>query len=88
MAEQEPGFSQQVGARIARHREHVDVARFNAADRQAGLHRLTGKAGHMFDPPVALLLDRGDELAVAHQRGRDVAVIGIEPENVHEVTEW
>jgi len=87
MAEQEPGLAQQVRPWVARHREDIDIGRRNPAHRQAGLHRLARKAGHVLDAPVALFLDRGDELAVAHQRRRHVAVIGVEPENIHEVTE-
>ena len=45
--------------------------------------RLRGKAGPMLDAAEALLLRRRDELAVAHERGRRIAVKGVEAEDDH-----
>ena len=53
---------------------------------QAGAHRLLRKAGDVLDAAIALFLDRRDQLAVAHERRRHVAVIGVEAENIHDAT--
>jgi hypothetical protein len=59
-----------VGARVARHREDVDVGRREAADLQAGPHRVARHAGAVLDTPVALFLDGGNEPPVADERRR------------------
>ena len=41
------------------------------------------KSGDVLDAPEALLLDGGDELAVADEHGRDVAVVRVDAEDVH-----
>ena len=62
----------------------IDVGRSDAAHLQARANRLGRKPGDVLDAAKALFFDRRDELAVAHEDGRDVAVIGVDAENVHE----
>ena len=85
MPQREPDLAQQVGTWISRHRDVVEIRAAEARHLQAGLDRLRRKSGDVLDPAEALLLDRGDELAVAHEDGRDVAVIRVDAEDVHRV---
>ena len=43
------------------------------------------KSRDVLDAPEALLFHRGDQLAVAQEHRRDVAVVGVDAENVHVV---
>ena len=52
---------------------------------QADGDRLVREPRDMLDPPEPLLFDRRDELSVADERRRHVAVIGVEAEDVHGV---
>src|SRR6185369_3696514 len=52
---------------------------------QAIANRQSGKSGSVFDAVESLLLDRGNQLAVAHDRRRSVAVIRIDSEDIHSV---
>ena len=38
----------------------------------------------MFDAPKALFLDRGHQPSILDEHGRDVAMVGVDPQNVHE----
>src|SRR5689334_485636 len=67
MAQDEPGFAQEMRPRIARDGEQIDLARLDAAKLETGSQRLLGKPGVVLDPPVALFFDCGDQLSVANQ---------------------
>src|SRR5262245_52055320 len=70
-------------ARIPGDGEEIDVSRADAAELETGADGLIGEPRAVLDAAEALFLDRRDELSVAHERGRDVAVVGVEPEDVH-----
>ena len=61
----------------------LDLARGCAAHGEALRDRVRGEPRGMLDTREALLLDGGHELAVPQQGGRDVTVIGVDPENDH-----
>jgi hypothetical protein len=69
--------------RIPRHREYVDVRSLDASHREAGTNGLRRKARPVFDAPKTLLFNGGDERTVAHERGRDIAMVGIDAQDVH-----
>src|SRR4029450_8907070 len=60
----EQDLPHQMRARIARHTDVVDVLWRQAGQLQAHLDRLMRKSGDVLDPPEALFLYRGHELAV------------------------
>jgi hypothetical protein len=69
--------------RPSRNSEQIHVGRAKAGDAQTFSRCTMGKAGAVFDPPEPLFLDRGYEAAIAHERGRDVAVVRVQPEDIH-----
>src|SRR5258705_2657412 len=69
--------------RIAGHGISVDIARVGAGHVEARAYRLARVAGVMLDAPEALLFHCRDELAVTQDRGGDVAVIRVDPQNEH-----
>ena len=85
--QQEQRLAPEVGARIARHGKHVDIRRREAAHLQAGGDRVVRKTRHVLDAAEPLLFNRRDKLSVADQRRRHVAVIRVEAENVHGVSD-
>jgi hypothetical protein len=85
--QQEQRLAPEVGARIARHGKHVDIRCRDAAHLQAGSDRVVRKTRHVLDPSEPLLFDGRDKLSVADQRRRDVAVIRVEAEYVHGVSD-
>ena len=87
MANQEQRLAPEMGARVARDRKDVDVRGREPAHRQTRSHRAMWKAGDVLDAAVALLLDRRDELTVFQQRRRHVAVIRVQSEDVHAISD-
>src|SRR5262245_41907282 len=83
MSQGEQDLSREMRARIARHADVIDVGGRDAGHVQARLNRLMRKPGDMLDAAEAFLFDGCDELAVAHDDRRHVAVIGVDTENVH-----
>src|SRR5262249_52979684 len=61
----------------------VEVAGGDAGGPEAVADRLLGEAGPVLDAVEPLLLDGGDEPAVDHQRGRRVAVEGVDAKDDH-----
>ena len=62
----------------------LNVAAADAAFRQADAHGVGRKCRIVLGASEALLLRRGDDLAVAHQGGRAVVIIGGDAQNVHQ----
>ena len=83
VAQEKPALSPQVRARIAGDGEEIDVGGRDAAEREARGERVVRKSGAMLDAPKALLFDRRHETAVADEDGGDVAVVGVEADDVH-----
>ena len=52
----------------------IDVRRRDAAHREARRHRLARKPGDVLDSAIAFFFDGRDQLAVADERRRHVAV--------------
>ncbi len=77
------GAAPAVDARVAVDGEVVDVGEAQAGILQAPAHGLGGQAGPVLDAAEALLFSRGDELAVLHQGGGGVAMIGVQSEDNH-----
>ena len=73
----------EVGLRVPGECEVVDVFGSKAGDFQAISDRAVGEAGVVLEPREALLLDGRDELAVDDERGGRVAVISVDPQDVH-----
>src|SRR5262249_57277494 len=69
--------------RIATDSDLADVSTADAGGFETALNRLHWKAGAVFDAAEALLFQGGDDLAVAQKNGRDVAVIGVDAQDVH-----
>ena len=67
--QQEQRLPPQMRPGIAGHRKPVDVGRRGARHPQAFRDRAMRESGAMFDAAEALFLDRGDQPAVAHERG-------------------
>src|SRR5262249_34465522 len=65
------------------HGEDVDVRGREAAHIQAGCQRLMWKAGAVLDAAKPLLFNGRHEAPLDDQRGRDVAVICVESDDVH-----
>jgi hypothetical protein len=72
-----------MGSGVARDGEKVDVRRVDTSDVETGADRLLREARPVFDAPKTLLFNGGYEVAVAHERGRDVAVVGVDAQDVH-----
>ena len=83
MSEEIQRLPPQMRARIARDGEQIDVGRRHARHTQALGEREVRKAGAMLDAAESFLFDRGDELAVANERGRDIAVVRVEADDNH-----
>ena len=76
-------LAQKIGATVLIDGHMIDIRERNAAFIEAIGDGLRREARPMLDATEALLLGRGDENAVAHERGRRVAVEGVETENNH-----
>src|SRR5262249_7066729 len=83
VSEHEERLAPQMRARVARHGEDVDVRGREAAHIQAGCQRLMWKAGAVLDAAKPLLFNGRHEAPLDDQRGRDVAVICVESDDVH-----
>jgi hypothetical protein len=68
---------------IPRHGEAIDVFRLQAAHLETRTNGLQGKPRPVFDASKTLFFNGGDEHTVAHQSRRDVAVIGVDAQDVH-----
>src|SRR5512140_2812950 len=86
MPHQKQRLAPQVRLRISRHRKQVDVGGMQAGGVEAGRGGVLRKPGAVLDPAVALLLDCHHEAAIDDQCGRNVAVVGVQPEDIHALT--
>ena len=73
----------QVGRRIARDADVVDLFEANAGFFQAVTNRLLGETGAVLDAIEAFFFYRGDQSAVFDDCRCSIAVIGVDTENVH-----
>ena len=73
----------QIGAVVLIGGDMIDVADVDVRFAQAIFDRAAGKARPMLDAAEALLFCRGDQLSIAHQRGRGIAVESVNAENDH-----
>ena len=80
-------LASEIGAVVAIDRNMGDVLQLQFRFGKAVGQRLRGKTGPVLDATEALLLRGRDQLAVLHEAGRRVGVIGIETDNIHEVRE-
>ena len=77
----EGGWLRGLERRRARH--VVQQGQVDTGFLQAITDRRRGKARGVFHAIEALFFDGGNQLAVANEGGRSVAVVRIDPENVH-----
>lgn len=75
------GPSQEVGLGIAVERDVTDISEGNLRLGEAVSDCLGGKSRPVLDAPEAFLFGGGNNLAVAHEASRRVAVVGVEAEN-------
>ena len=68
---------------IARHRDVIDFAECEISRSQAVPNRPSREPRGIFHAVTSLLFQRGHELAIAHNRGRRVSVIRVDPQDVH-----
>jgi hypothetical protein len=73
----------QVSPWIPRNREMVDVLRPQAADLETGADRLPGKARPVFYSSKTFLFNCGNELSAAQKRRGNIAMVGVDAQNVH-----
>ena len=74
---------EEIGPAVLIDRDMLDVGQLKTCLPQAVGDRLRRKAGPVLDAAEALLLRCRDELAVTNERGRRIAVEGIEAKNDH-----
>src|SRR5437879_1017527 len=79
--EREERSTPEVRAGISGDREMVDLRGRHVRQLEARADRIARKPRPVLDPPKALLFDGGDELAIAEERGGDVTVVGVNPED-------
>ena len=72
----------QVGTRIPRNANVVQLIRSNACFGQAPLDRLRREACTIFEPIEAFFLSRGDKAPVLEQACRRASMVGVDAENV------
>src|SRR2546427_13238982 len=87
VAEDEGRLPQEVGVWISADGDDVEVFAFDSADLEAPADRRGRKAGIVLDAAEALLLEGGDELAVADEHCGDVGVVDVDAEDVHGFSE-
>jgi hypothetical protein len=88
MRERKQRFPRQMGHRRATDGDVRDVGAPNA---RLGEHRANGhrrEPGPVLDAPKTLLLDGGEQDAIAEQHRRDIAVVRIDSKDIHELTSW
>ena len=68
---------------ISRHGEVVDVSGSQAGDLETGAGRFGREPCTVFDAREALFFERDHELAVREQNSGHIAVISIDPQDVH-----
>ena len=61
----------------------VERISVDACLRQTVADRLRRETGTVLDAPKALLLGRGDQLAIGEQAGGGASVIGVDSQDVH-----
>src|SRR5262249_2827108 len=83
VAEGEPDLVGEIGPRVERDGNVIEVAHADAAGLQAVTDRLLGEAGPVLDPVEPLPLDRGYQFAVDQECRRGVAVKGVDAEDIH-----
>ena len=81
--QREQRLAPEVSVRSARDGEDVDISRTDSADTQALRDRARRESRNVLDAAQSLFLDRSYQPAVADQGGGDVAVIGVQAEDVH-----
>jgi RPA family protein len=74
-----------VGVRIARHCKRVNITGVDASDAQARSNRIAWKTRIVLDATKSFLFHSGNEFTIAQQRRRDVAVVGIDAQNDHQM---
>ena len=79
--QEEERLAPQMRPRIARHGEQIDVGRLRARHPQTLRDRAMRESGAVLDAAEALLFHGGDQPAVPYDRGRHVAVIGVQAED-------
>ena len=83
MRDRKEGLAPEMGARVAGDGEAIDAFRLEAAERQASANRFRWKSRAVLDATESLFFDRRDEPAGGDQGRGDVAVIGVDTQNVH-----
>ena len=83
MGEGPRDLAAQVCEGIPRHGHVVYIGDGYPGDVEAPSSGIGREAGLVLLPAEPLLLDRGDDLAIDQQRGRGIAVIGVEPQDDH-----
>src|SRR2546421_749804 len=84
LPEREDGASQKPRPGVSRDGHVVDVLGQQAGLIQAEAGGVGGKRGVVLDPREAFFLHGRDQLSVHHERGRSVAVVGVQAKNDHE----
>src|SRR6516165_74928 len=69
--------------RISRHRHMVDLTDRYAGFLQAVADRSRGEPGGVLDAVEALFFNGGDQFSVTNEGRRGIAVVSVDPENVH-----
>src|SRR6516162_6964530 len=72
--------------RISRHRHMVDLTDRYAGFLQAVTDRSGRETGGVLDAVEALFLNGGDQSSVTNEGRRGIAVVSVDPENVHRAT--
>ena len=75
----------QVRRGISRDANVRDIFNGDPGDGQAVFNRLGWKTGAMLDAIEPFLFNGGNQPAIANNRGRRIAVICIDAENVHRI---
>ena len=81
LPEREERFTPEVRAGISGDREMTNLRGRHVRQLEARADRIARKPRPVLDPSEALLFDGSDELAIAEERGGDVTVVGVNPED-------
>src|SRR5579862_836684 len=69
--------------RIARDGNVIEISDGEARSFEAVANCRGGKSGGVFDAIESFLLNRRDELAIAHQCGRGIRVVSVDAQDIH-----